>query len=104
MARNPCAWVNGGVLPNYDASAAYHVFGATFYPVVRNLIEQSVAGGFIYLNFSARDFQNTELRPYLEKYVRGSGGYDAEKRGKMMKLLWDSLGTEFGARHEMYEI
>jgi 4-hydroxyphenylacetate 3-monooxygenase len=21
-----------------------------------------------------------------------------------MKLLWDSIGTEFGARHELYEI
>ena len=23
---------------------------------------------------------------------------------KLMKLLWDSIGTEFGARHELYEI
>ena len=104
MARNPSPWVNGAVLPNYDASTAYHVFGATFYPVVKNLIEQSVASGLIYLNSSARDFQNPELRPYLDKYVRGSGGYDAEQRVKLMKLLWDSIGSEFGARHELYEI
>jgi len=71
---------------------------------VKNLIEQSVASGLIYLNSSARDFQNPELRPYLDKYVRGSGGYDAEQRVKLMKLLWDSIGSEFGARHELYEI
>ncbi|MGW4340588.1 4-hydroxyphenylacetate 3-hydroxylase C-terminal domain-containing protein, partial [Rhodococcus koreensis] len=23
---------------------------------------------------------------------------------KVMKLLWDAIGTEFGARHELYEI
>ena len=23
---------------------------------------------------------------------------------KLLKLLWDSLGTEFGGRHELYEI
>jgi 4-hydroxyphenylacetate 3-monooxygenase len=67
-------------------------------------IEQSVTSGLIYLNSSARDFQNPELRPYLDKYVRGSGGYDAENRVKLMKLLWDAIGTEFGARHELYEI
>ena len=77
------------------------VFGATFYPIVKNLIEQSVASGLIYLNSSARDFQNPELRPYLDKYMRGSGGYDAEQRVKLMKLLWDAIGTEFGARHEL---
>ena len=76
----------------------------TFYPIVKNLIEQSVASGLIYLNSSARDFQNPELRPYLDKYIRGSGGYDAEQRVKLMKLLWDAIGTEFGARHELYEI
>ena len=104
MARNATPWVNGAVLPNLEAASAYHVFGATFYPIVKNLIEQSVTSGLIYLNSSARDFQNPELRPYLDKYVRGSGGYDAETRVKLMKLLWDAIGTEFGARHELYEI
>ncbi|MHB8577254.1 MAG: 4-hydroxyphenylacetate 3-hydroxylase C-terminal domain-containing protein, partial [Dehalococcoidia bacterium] len=104
MARNADPWVNGAVLPNIEAASAYHVFGATFYPIVRNLIEQSVASGLIYLNSSARDFQNPELRPYVDKYIRGSGGHDAESRVKVMKLLWDAIGTEFGARHELYEI
>jgi 4-hydroxyphenylacetate 3-monooxygenase len=36
--------------------------------------------------------------------MRGSNGYTAEQRIKLMKLLWDCLGTEFGARHELYEI
>lgn len=36
--------------------------------------------------------------------MRGSGGADAEERVKVMKLLWDSIGTEFGGRSELYEI
>jgi 4-hydroxyphenylacetate 3-monooxygenase len=44
-----------------------------------------------------------ELRPYLDQFVRGSNGYTAEDRIKLMKLLWDALGTEFGGRHELYE-
>ena len=35
--------------------------------------------------------------------ARGSGGYEAVDRVKLMKLLWDSIGTEFGGRHELYE-
>jgi aromatic ring hydroxylase len=104
MARNASPWVDGAVLPNMEAATAYHVFGATFYPIVKNLIEQSVASGLIYLNSSAKDFQNPELRPYLDKYVRGSAGHDAEQRVKLLKLLWDAIGTEFGSRHELYEI
>ena len=58
----------------------------------------------IYLNSHARDFNVPELRKYLDLYVRGSGGVSAMDRVKLMKLLWDSIGTEFGARHELYEV
>jgi aromatic ring hydroxylase len=27
----------------------------------------------------------------------------AEPRVKLFKLIWDAIGTEFGARHELYE-
>ena len=30
-------------------------------------------------------------------------GSNAVERIKLMKLLWDALGTEFGGRHELYE-
>ena len=104
MARHATPWVNGAVLPNLEAASAYHVFAPTFYPIIKNLIEQSVTSGLIYLNSSARDFHNPTLRPYLDEYLRGSGSYDAEHRVKLMKLLWDAIGTEFGARHELYEV
>ena len=79
-------------------------FSATIaYPRVKEIIEQTIASGLIYLNSHAADFQNPELRPYLDKYLRGSDGYDAVERVKLMKLLWDAIGTEFGGRHELYE-
>ena len=104
MARNATPWVNGAVLPDIVAGTAFWTFGSTFYPIVKNLIEQSVASGLIYLNSSASDFQNPELRPYLDKYIRGTAGYDSVERVKLMKLLWDAIGTEFGGRGELYEI
>ena len=36
--------------------------------------------------------------------MRGSNGIDYKERIKIMKLLWDAIGTEFGARHELYEM
>jgi len=36
--------------------------------------------------------------------LRGSNGIDYKDRIKIMKLLWDAIGTEFGARHELYEM
>ncbi len=44
-----------------------------------------------------------EIRKYLDQFVRGSNGYSAVERVKLMKLLWDAIGTEFGSRHELYE-
>jgi 4-hydroxyphenylacetate 3-monooxygenase len=68
------------------------------------MIEKTVASSLIYLNSHARDFKTPELRQYLDRYVRGSGGVSAVERVKLMKLLWDAIGSEFGARHELYEI
>ena len=44
-----------------------------------------------------------ELRPLLDRYYRGANGVDAMTRSKVLKLLWDAVGTEFGGRHELYE-
>ena len=44
-----------------------------------------------------------EIRKYLDQFVRGSNGYAAVDRVKLMKLMWDAIGTEFGGRHELYE-
>ncbi len=71
---------------------------------IKNLVEKTVASGLIYLNSHAADFKAPEIRKYLDAYVRGSGGASAEERVKLMKLLWDAIGTEFGGRHELYEI
>ncbi|GAA2203271.1 4-hydroxyphenylacetate 3-hydroxylase family protein [Sinomonas flava] len=103
MALNPDPGPNGTVLPKVDYAMAYRVFMSTGYPRIKEIIEQDVASGLIYLNSSALDFKTPEIRPYLDKYIRGSEGVTAVDRVKLMKLLWDAIGTEFGGRHELYE-
>jgi 4-hydroxyphenylacetate 3-monooxygenase len=102
-ARNPVEWRNGALLPNPQYGMAYRWFMQVGYPRIKEIVEQDVASGLIYLNSSAEDFKNPAIRPYLDRYVRGSGGVEAVERVKVMKLLWDAVGTEFGGRHELYE-
>jgi 4-hydroxyphenylacetate 3-monooxygenase len=82
---------------------AYRVFATVAYPRIKEIIENDLASGLIYLNSNAVDFKAPEIRPYLDKFVRGSNGYTAVDRVKLLKLLWDAMGTEFGSRHELYE-
>ncbi|MGK3208497.1 4-hydroxyphenylacetate 3-hydroxylase N-terminal domain-containing protein [Amycolatopsis sp. MEPSY49] len=103
MALNPDPWKDGALLPKLDYGMAYRWFMTIGYPRVREIIHQDLGSALIYLNSHASDFQNPELRPYLDKYVRGSSGYDAVERVKLMKLIWDSVGTEFAGRNELYE-
>ena len=103
MARTTNAWTPGYVLPNLEYGLAYRVMASTAYPKLKEIIENVLASALIYLPSHARDFQAPEIRKYLDQFVRGSNGYSAVDRVKLMKLMWDAVGTEFGGRHELYE-
>lgn len=103
MAMNPDPGRNGTVLPNLNYGLAYRVFMSEGWPKVKEIIENVVAGSLIVQPSSARDFLNPELRPTLDKLYRGSNGVQAVDKIKLIKLLWDVVGTEYGGRHELYE-
>jgi 4-hydroxyphenylacetate 3-monooxygenase len=103
MTRVPVPWAGATVLPNPEYAQAYRLLSTMAYPHIKEIIESILGSGLIYLNSHAVDFQTPELRPYLDRYLRGSNGASAVERIKLMKLLWDALGTEFGGRHELYE-
>lgn len=103
MAHNPEPWIGDTVIPRLEYGLIYRMFMMQGYPRIKEIIEQDVASGLIYLPSSAADFKSPTVRPYLDKYVRGSNGITAVDRVKVMKALWDSIGSEFGGRHELYE-
>lgn len=103
MARTTVPWTPGYVLPNLDYGLAYRVMSSMAYPRLKEIIENVLASALIYLPSHAKDFQVPEIRKYLDQFVRGSNGYSAVDRVKLMKLMWDAIGTEFGGRHELYE-
>jgi 4-hydroxyphenylacetate 3-monooxygenase len=103
MALNPAPWVGDAVLPNPQSGSSYRVFAGEAYARIVEIVNKIVASSLIYLPSSVKDFENPAIEPYLKRYVRGSHGIDYRERIKIMKLLWDAVGTEFGGRHELYE-
>jgi 4-hydroxyphenylacetate 3-monooxygenase len=104
IAHNPVPWIDGTVLPNGQSGASYRVFAGDAYGRIKEIVQKIIASALIYLPSSAKDFQNPEIDKYLAKYVRGSNNIGYRERIKIMKLLWDAIGTEFGGRHELYEM
>ena len=103
MVHNPVDWTDGTKAPNPDAAMAYRMMSTIAYPRAMEIFQQDLGSALIYQNSNAVDWQNPEMRPYLEKYLRGTGDRAGEDRIKLMKLIWDAVGTEFGGRHELYE-
>lgn len=103
MAKDPVPWTGGAVQPNVRYGMAYRTFMGVGYPRIKEILQQTLGSGLIYLNSHSSDWKNPEIRPYLDQYLRGSGGIPAIDRVKLLKLLWDAVGTEFGGRHELYE-
>lgn len=103
MARTPEPWLDGHVLPDFEASTAYRMFSSGAIPQIRSLVQSSLGSSLIYLNGHANDFKSPELRPLLDRYLRGSNGHDAVERVKTLKMLWETVGSEFAGRNELYE-
>ena len=76
----PIPWAGGAMLPNPGYAAAYRVFATVAYPRIKEIIENTVTSGLIYIPAHAVDFQTSALRPYLDKYMRGSDGSSVRTR------------------------
>jgi 4-hydroxyphenylacetate 3-monooxygenase len=86
------------VITLYSAMAMQSEFNGRMLEAIRELVSSSV----ISQPSSVADFDNPEVAPLIERYMR-SGTMDARSRTALVRLLWDFLGTEFGSRHQQYE-
>jgi 4-hydroxyphenylacetate 3-monooxygenase len=103
MAMDPEPGPAGTVLPQMSYSASYRALAPLSWERTHRLFEEHLAGSLLMTPSSAADLKNEELRPLIDRYYRGSGG-TAMERVKLFKLAWDAIGSEFGARHELYEL
>jgi anthranilate 3-monooxygenase (FAD)/4-hydroxyphenylacetate 3-monooxygenase len=65
------------------------------------IIQILVGGGFFSVPTEA-DVESAEIRPYLDKYLQGRGGVEAEERIRLVKLAWDATGEGFAQRLLQY--
>jgi 4-hydroxyphenylacetate 3-monooxygenase len=103
LAHEASAPIKDGILwPSvvtlYSAMAMQSEFNGRMLEMIRELVSSSV----ISQPSSAADFENPEIAPMIERYMR-SGSMDAKSRTALVRLLWDFFGTEFGSRQAQYE-
>lgn len=75
--------------------------GASYYPRAIEILQQIGAGGLLQVPSAGLE-ENDIIKPFIEKYYTGANVSFVEK-GKLFKLAWDLIGSEFGSRQELYE-
>ncbi len=102
LALDPQEGPGGTAIPKLEFAVLVRLFGAMAWPRVEEVVAQALGGSPIVAPSSHRDLQSEEIRPLIDRFYRGSTG-SAHDRIKLFKLLWDAVGSEFGARHTLYE-
>jgi aromatic ring hydroxylase len=65
------------------------------------LLREICASGII-MQPSENDLASPELRPYLDKYMRGKG-VDVDYKSRLFRLAHDLAASSFGLRQDIYE-
>ena len=93
----------GTVMPALENAAIARIFGTMAWPRITTVFNQILGGSPLVVPSSPLDLDNPDTAALVERYFRGSTG-TAEERVKLFKLIWDAIGSEFGGRHELYEM
>jgi 4-hydroxyphenylacetate 3-monooxygenase len=102
MCFAPVVRSDGSVVPRLDAAATVRYFGTQIMSHIKPIFGTILGGSPMMQVASYADMRNPELRPLIDVYFQGNDS-NAEERLKLVKLLWDAIGSEFGGRHELYE-
>ncbi|TBO58287.1 Pyoverdin chromophore biosynthetic protein pvcC [Streptomyces kasugaensis] len=102
MAYDPEPSSGGTVVPRLEHASAMRMYNAQVWDRVHELFETTLGGAPLAVPSSGRDLTHPELRPLIDRFYRGADT-SATDRIKLLKLVWDAIGTEFGGRHELYE-
>jgi len=94
---------HGTFVPDRRLLVAAQVLAQTIYPEFIDAIRGLSGGGLIMVPSSVADFDGGEVEQIIHASQR-SPVTDSEGRVKLMKLVWDAIGSEFGSRHLQYEM
>jgi 4-hydroxyphenylacetate 3-monooxygenase len=93
----------GVMRPDGAMVYANQTLQAALYPDLITKVRGMLGGSVIQLPSSAAELLSPETAPDVHRYVRWPevGG---EQRVKLLKLVWDLIGSEFASRHVQYEM
>ena len=92
---------DGVWLPAGHGLRAFHLQTGKIYSRFVEIVQTLAAGGFFYAPTEA-DLASAEVRPMIDKYVRGRAGVSSVERVALFKLAWDVTGDSFGQRMQQY--
>ena len=95
--------VDGVARPGAQQQYAQMVMQPELHNRIIAAVRDLVGGGVIQLPSSVADFANPAMAADIERYIQ-SPGTAAKDRIKLMKLVWDAIGSEFAGRHAQYEM
>lgn len=96
---------DGVAVPNKRYLYAVMGMQNSLYSNVIHLIRELVGGGVLQVPSSYKELVGFETKNDLEKYIKTSNrNTSAVEKVKIFKLVWDFIGSEFGSRHEQYEM
>jgi 4-hydroxyphenylacetate 3-monooxygenase len=90
----------GGLMSLGSMSGMNIFFSQTSARMVQLLRE--IAGSGLIMQPSEQDLANPEIRPYLDKYMRGKD-VDVAYKAHLLRLAHDLAVSSFGMRQELYE-
>lgn len=90
-------------IPDRHTLYTAQVLTQQLYPRVVTALRELAGGGMIMLPSSVADFANPEISALIEK-TQQSPAANSHDRVKFYKLAWDAVGSEFGSRHQQYEM
>src|SRR5581483_3306040 len=93
----------GVMRPKDSLLYASQVFQQAMYPALLQQLRGLMGGSLIQLPSSVGELRSAEATADMERYVRWPKA-SGHERIKLLKLLWDALGSEFGSRHLQYEM
>ncbi|QDW38119.1 4-hydroxyphenylacetate 3-monooxygenase [Bradyrhizobium sp. KBS0727] len=97
------AQVGAYFVPDRHTLYAAQVLTQQLYPRIVNTLRELAGGGMIMLPSSVADFANPEIAALIDK-TQQSPKANSRDRVKFYKLAWDAVGSEFGSRHQQYEM
>ncbi|MEH2500456.1 4-hydroxyphenylacetate 3-monooxygenase [Bradyrhizobium sp. AZCC 1678] len=90
-------------IPDRHTLYSAQVLTQQLYSHILSSLRELAGGGMIMLPSSVADFANPEIAALIGK-TQQSPKANSHDRVKFYKLAWDAVGSEFGSRHQQYEM